>query len=204
MSEQKSSLGNPVVNFVVGPILMVAGMYVSKNTAQLQERATQMGLPLDPGKTLAIVGVFLILFPVINLFFVKPLQDAIGNRTRELESTFGEAENLRSEMATLKTEYEQRITATEADARSQIQAQIAEAQELKKKLTADAVATTEDMKRQAAIDIEANKKQVMGQLRVHVANLSFQATEKIMKENLDSDRNRKLIDDFLATAEVKN
>ena len=204
MSDPKPSAAAAWSRAVLGVVLMVGGMVVSQNTKPMQESLAHMGLPLDPGKSMAVVGVFLILFPVIHIFFIAPLQEAIGNRTRELESTFSEAEDLRSEMASLKSDYEQRITATEADARAQIQAQIREAQELKKQLTADAIATTEDMKRQAAVEIEAQKKQVLGQLRVHVADLSLQASEKIIKENLDNDRNRKLIDDFLATVEVRN
>ncbi|MES1228304.1 MAG: F0F1 ATP synthase subunit B [Armatimonadota bacterium] len=209
MSTPSPSKGSYIPKLIIGLILMVGGMWLStseqgKSMLSFQAKLAEMGIPLDLGKTVAIIGVFLILFPVIDLFFLRPLQEAIGNRTRELESTFTEAESLRSQMGQLKTDYEQRLAKTEADAREQIQAQIKEAQELKKSLTADAVAKTEEMKRVAEAEIEAQKKQVLGELRVHVATLSLQASEKIMKENMDNDRNRKLIDDFLSTVEVKN
>lgn len=207
MSTPKPALQNPILNFLVGPILMVGGMWLSVNKPEFlkfQEALEHQGIPLDLGKTVAVIGVFLILFPVINLFFVKPLAEAIQNRTSELEKTFGEAESLRTQMAQLKSDYEQRLAQTEADARAQIQAQIKEAQDLKKQLTADAIAKTEEMKRTAEAEIESQKKQVLGQLRVHVATLSLQASEKIMKENMDNDRNRKLIEDFLTSVEVKN
>ena len=207
MSTPSPSLKNPVVNYIVGPILMVGGMWLSTSKPSFlsfQETLEKQGMPLDLGKSIAVVGVFLILFPLLDIFFIRPLQEAISNRTKELEATFSEAESLRSQMGQLKTDYEQRLAQTEADAREQIQAQIREATDLKKALTADAVTKTEEMKRIAGIEIEAQKKQVLGELRVHVATLSLQASEKIMKENLDNDRNRKLIDDFLNTVEVKN
>jgi F-type H+-transporting ATPase subunit b len=193
-----------LIGTVIGIALMVGGMVVSKATHELQEKLMGMGLPIDPGKTIAVIGVFLILFPVIDFFYVKPLEDVISNRTKELENTFGEAESLRAQMGQLKSDYEQRLVKTEAEAREQIQAQIKEAQELRKTLTAEAIAKTEEMKRAAEVEIESQKKQVLGELRVHVATLSLQASEKIMKENLDTDRNRRLIDDFLSTVEVKN
>lgn len=199
-----SKMTQILVSTVIGIALMVGGMVVSKNTEAMQHKLMEMGLPIDPGKTIAVIGVFLILFPVIDFFYIKPLEEVISNRAKELESTFGEAENLRAQMGQLKADYEQRLARTEAEAREQIQAQIKEAQELRKSLTAEAVAKAEEMKRTAEIEIENQKKQVLGELRVHVATLSLQASEKIMKENLDTERNRRLIDDFLATVEVKN
>lgn len=199
-----SKMTRILVGTVIGIALMVGGMVVSKATVEMQHKLMEMGLPIDPGKTIAVIGVFIILFPVIDFFYVKPLEDVISNRTKELESTFGEAENLRAQMGQLKTDYEQRLARTEAEAREQIQAQIKEAQELRKSLTAEAVAKTEEMKRTAELEIENQKKQVLGELRVHVATLSLQASEKIMKENLDNERNRRLIDEFLSTVEVKN
>jgi len=43
---------------------------------------------------------------------------------------------------------------------------------------------------------------VLAEVRLHVADLSLQATEKLLNENVDNDRNRRLIDEFIATAEV--
>jgi F-type H+-transporting ATPase subunit b len=150
----------------------------------------------------AAIGVFLILFPVIKSFFLKPLQEAIDQRTHSLESTFADAENLRAEMAQMKSDYEKRIIQTEEDARNQIQSQIKEAQDLRTQMVNEANARVEEMQRKAREEMEAERNKVLAEVRLHVADLSLQATEKLLNENVDNERNRRLIDEFIATAEV--
>ncbi len=185
--------------------MMVGGFYLSINAEKylpFQHGLAEKGIPLDLGITIAVIGVFLILFPVINTFYVKPLSDAISERTHALESTFGEAETLRSEMTKMKSDYEQRLVATEAEARSQIQAQIKEAQDLRQSLMAEATTRADEMVKRAQQEIEAEKQKVLGQLRTEVVNLTLAATEKILGENMDSDKNRKLVAEFIDKVEV--
>ncbi|MDI9636549.1 F0F1 ATP synthase subunit B [Kamptonema cortianum] len=210
MSEikQTRSLSGPasIAAFFIGLVLMVTGwqLYVNHTFDSLEKPLMDMGIPISFGKVIAVIGVFLILFKVLEIFYFNPLNEAIDNRTNELESTFSEAESLRTEMASMKSDYEKRLVETESRAREQIQAQIKEAQELKKSLMADAQRQAEEYKQQAISEIEAEKRKVMTELRVEVTKLSLQATEKILGENVDSDRNRKLIDEFLSTVEVRN
>lgn len=205
MNDQKKGGLPPILGILAGAVLMFVGMYVSKNVkidflVDLEKR----GIPLDPGKTVAVIGVLLILFPVIRSFFIAPLAEAINGRNSELEKTFTEAETLRSEMTQMKSDYERRLAETEASAREQIQAQVREAQELRKTLMAEASAKADEMLRKAQEDIQAEKARALTEIRVHVATLSLGATEKLLGENMDSDKNRRLIDDFLSTAEAKN
>ncbi|MBS1724224.1 MAG: F0F1 ATP synthase subunit B [Armatimonadetes bacterium] len=204
MSDQKQSSGLPAwVMYILGPLFMVGGFWVSVNVTHGNIKSLEeQGIPLDPGKTLAVIGVFLILFKVIESFYIMPLRDAIGTRNSDLESTFSEAENLRTQMADLKTDYERRLAATEADAREKIQAQIKEAQELRKTLMGEASAKADELVKRAQDEIAQERDRALAGIRLHVANLTLQATEKILSENMDNDRNRKLIDEFLDKVEV--
>ncbi len=202
---QKSGGAPTIVLIVIGVVLMLGGANVSANPPAFlafQKDLEAQGIPLDLGKTVAAIGVFLILFPVIKTFFLKPLQEAIDQRTQSLESTFADAENLRTEMAQMKSDYEKRITQTEEDARNQIQSQIKEAQDLRTQMVSEANARVEEMQRKAREEMESERNKVLSEVRLHVADLSLQATEKLLNENVDNDRNRRLIDEFIATAEV--
>lgn len=192
---------------VVGAILMVGGTMISLQNPSImkwEDSLAEQGIPIDLGASVAVIGVFLILFKVLDIFFFTPLHDAIDGRTTELENTFSEAENLRSEMAQLKSDYEKRLADTEASAREQIQAQIKEAQDLKKTLMADAQTQADAYKKSAMEEIDSEKNKILSELRIHVADLSLKATEKILNANIDQERNRKLVDEFLDTVEVKN
>ena len=202
--EKNSSIPYPV-KLVVGVLLMVGGTYLSLNSEKylpFQKGLAEQGLPLDLGITVAVIGVFLMLFPVIQIFYLNPLSDAINERTSELEHTFTEAETLRSEMTKMRNDYEQRLAATEAEARSQIQAQIKEAQELRQSLMAEATAKADEMVKRAAEEIESEKQKVLSQLRTEVVTLTLAASEKIIGENTGTDKNRKLIAEFTEKVEV--
>jgi F-type H+-transporting ATPase subunit b len=202
-TEKKSSSGSVFLAFIVGVILMVGGTYVSlKVHIEFIENLGKQGILIDPGKTIAVIGVFLILFPVIKTFYLNPLSDAINQRNSDLERTFAEAENLRTQMTQMKTDYEQRLTATEAQAREQIQAQIKEAQDLRTQLMHEAAGKAEEMVKRAQEEIENEKRKVIGELRLEVVNLTLSATEKILGENMNSERNRKLVEDFISTVEA--
>ena len=120
-----------------------------------------------------------------------------------MEETFTEAENLRAEMQQMKASYETQLKQTEEDARTQIQNEVKKAQELRTQIQAEANAKAEDMLRKAREEIEAERDRVMNDVRVHVANLSLLATERILSENVDNDRNRKLVEEFIDKVEVK-
>lgn len=204
MANQKSSSGLPFpVILVIGVVMMAGGFYVSKNWhPEFLTKLAEQGISLDPGKTVSAIGVLLILFPVIRSFYVGPLSDAINTRTTELERTFTEAESLRSEMTQMRSDYERRLAETESAAREQIQAEIRKAQELRGQLEADARVRADEYLRKAQEDIDNEKNRVITDLRLHVVDLTLGATEKILGESVDSDRNRKLIAEFIDKVEV--
>ncbi len=207
MSNEQKSSGSPIVGIIIGAILMVGGTYLSLNAKALgvggiQETLEGQGIPLDFGKTIGTIGVFLILFPVIKSFFIKPLQDAIQERNSDLERTFTEAENLRTEMERMKSDYDRRLAESEANAREQIQSQIREAQNLRSSLMAEAATRADALVQQATAEIEAEKQKVLVELRTHVVDLALAAAEKVVGENMDSERNRRLVDDYINSVEV--
>lgn len=197
---------------VVGLILMVGGFYASNGLhaepsmfPQLKtalDTLESQGIPFDPFKTVSVIGTFLLLFPVINSFFIKPLGDAIHSRTSELENTFSEAEGLRTEMTKMRADYEAQLAKTEAEAREKIQAQIKEAQDLRHSLIAEANAAKDQMVAKAQEEIQREKDRVMNEVRLEVVNLTLAATSKIVGENVTDDRNRKLVQEFIEKAEV--
>jgi F-type H+-transporting ATPase subunit b len=189
---------------LVGTAIMLFGMYGSTKGWGTPEFVHGLGLPLDFMKTVAYIGVFIILFPAFKSFFLAPLAASIEARTKSLEDTFTEAESLRSEMQQMKADYEKKLVQTEEDARTRIQNEVKKAQELRTQIQAEANAKAEDMLRKAREEIEAERDKVMTQVRVHVANLSLLATERILGENMDNERNRRLVEEFIDKVEVPN
>jgi len=202
-NSQKSSGAPPAVLYICGLVLMMAGTWASINVhIAFIEKLNEQGLPVDLGKTVAVIGVFLILFPAIKFFFIAPLAEAMDTRNHQLEDTFAEAENLRTEMKKLRTDYEARLAETEAEARLQIQNQIKEAQSLRQQLMSEAAERADALVRQAQVEIDQEKAHAIATIRTHVVDLTLAAAEKVIGENMDSAKNRRLIAEFIDTVEV--
>lgn len=202
-TDTKPSSGSTIVRVVIGFALMFGGMWFTKNVhLGFIDALNEQGIPLDLGKTIAAIGVFLIVFPLIRMFYTGPLQTAIDERNSELEKAFSEAESLRSEMGTMKSEYEARLQATEAQAREQIQSQIREAQNLRTQLMAEASAKADELVKRAQEEIASERDKAIAEVRIKVVDLTLQATERILGENLDDARNRKLVEEFIEKVEV--
>lgn len=180
---------------VAGFVLIGVGVACKGQAWTQPELLKPMGL--DLAITITNMGIFLAFAGVINVFYYTPFKESMDARNHELEATFTEAENLKKEMAELRTSYEARLAATEAEAREQIQAQIREAQHLRQTLMAEAAARADDLLRKAELETEAEKQRVMGELRSHVVDLTFNATERLIGEKLDSATNRRLVEQFI-------
>ncbi len=184
----------------LGAIFIIIGFVVKDQSWTRPEMFA--GLQLDLGKTITNIGVFLLFIPVINMYFYVPLKEAMDARNHELESTFTEAEQLRVQMQTLKSDYEARLIKTEAEARETIQNQIKEAQNLRQQLMSEAADRADALIRSAQAEIEQEKNQTIATIRTHVVDLTLAAAQKVIGENMDSEKNRRLIAEFIETVEV--
>ncbi|MBL8047631.1 MAG: F0F1 ATP synthase subunit B [Chthonomonas sp.] len=209
MATQKSSGIPYIVKLIVGVGMAVGGFKLSHMAHEpgnglydITHKMSEMGIPIDLGITIAVIGVFLIVFPAIQSFYVTPLEDAVNERTSRLESTFSEAESLRSEMTQMKADYETRLAKAEGEARAAIQEEIKKAQDLRAQMQAEVAAQRADMLKKAEDEISAQRAGVVSQLRTQTVNLTMSATEKLIGAKLDSEADRKLIEEFIDKAEV--
>lgn len=187
---------------VIGAVLMVGGTYFSLKMANPLAKLGEMGIPIDLGSTIATVGVLLIVFPLVKMFFTAPLAAAIHERNENLENTFSEAESLRSDMTKMRSDYEAQLATANASARVHIEAQIKEAQTLRQALMNEAATRADAMIERAQQEIASERERILAGLRGQVVEMSLAAAEKIVGENMDTDRNRRLVDEFVNGLEV--
>lgn len=203
-----SSGGSRTGLVILGLVMVVVGIVLHGQAESyaglksLLQPSMFAGLGLDFAKVLTNVGLFLLFIQVIASFFFAPLKEAIDGRNQELEQTFNDADELRARLETMKTDYESRLAATEASAREHIEAQIKEAQKLRQTLMTEAASRADAMIEHAQQEIAAERERVLAGLRDQVVEFSLAAAEKIVGENMDTERNRRLVDEFVNGLEV--
>ena len=145
----------------------------------------------------------LILFILLRIFLFKPINKMKADRTRTIQDNLDSAEKAKAEAEELRQQYEESISEAKEkanqiimkaheDAESERTAIIRKSQEEAEKIVADADKT-----------IENERKRVLRQAQSEIADLAIEAASKIIGENVDDEKNRKLVDKFLSDEEGK-
>jgi F-type H+-transporting ATPase subunit b len=143
----------------------------------------------------------LILFILLRIFLFKPINKMKADRTRTIQDNLDSAEKAKAEAEELRQQYEDSISEAKEkanqiimkaheDAESERTAIIRKSQEEAEKIVADADKT-----------IENERKRVLRQAQSEIADLAIEAASKIIGENVDDEKNRKLVDKFLSEEE---
>ena len=149
------------------------------------------------------VANVIILFVLLRIFLFKPINKMKADRTRTIQDNLDSAEKAKAEAEELRQQYEESISEAKEkanqiimkaheDAESERSAIIRKSQEEAEKIVADADKT-----------IENERKRVLRQAQSEIADLAIEAASKIIGENVDDEKNRKLVDKFLSDEEGK-
>jgi F-type H+-transporting ATPase subunit b len=141
---------------------------------------------------------FLLFFAIIWTFAFKPLSQMLGERRDRIEQGLKDAEQARTD----RENAEQERLATLAEARREANEVLARAQKVAQETReADIAATRQELERmrvRAAADIEAEKGRAIADLRAEVADLALAAAGRVVGESMTDDRQRRLVQEFLA------
>jgi F-type H+-transporting ATPase subunit b len=154
-------------------------------------------LNIVPQAFLFNLAGFLLLLYIANVMVFKPINQVVEERQQDVRITYDKLEAEQRQMQELKTEYEQRLAAIEAEAREKIQSAIKEAQTMRDQIVSEANTRAREMVTRAELEVEREKQQAMVAIREQVVDLALGATTKIIGEGLDEARQRKLISEFI-------
>ncbi len=141
---------------------------------------------------------FIVLLAILSVFALAPLRRMLAERRTRIEEGLRDAEQARRDRESAETE---RIAALQ-EARHEANEILTRAQKVAQDLRdADILATKAELERlreRAAADIEAEKQRAISDLRAEVADLALRAASKVVGESLTSERERRLVSEFLS------
>jgi F-type H+-transporting ATPase subunit b len=166
-----------------------------------QEHAARGPLDVEPGLMIWTVIVFLALLLILRKFAWPALLGAVEARERALEEQLAEAERNRAEAAQLLAQHEKLI----AEGRASAHALLAEARAAAEKERALAMEKTrqeqEELLERARRDIAAERDRAVADLRREAVDLSLAAASKLMGERLNSENDRRIVQEYLTSLE---
>jgi F-type H+-transporting ATPase subunit b len=145
---------------------------------------------------------FLLFLAIIWTFAFKPVSKMLSDRRERIEQGLKDAEQARRDRENAEAER----VASLAEARREANEILARAQKVaQESRDADIAATKEELERlrtRATADIEAEKVRAIGELRAEVADLALQAASQVVGETMTSERERRLVEEFLRSTPI--
>lgn len=141
---------------------------------------------------------FLILLFLLGKFAWKPMVSALEEREHTIEESITRAERALEEARELQADNEAARRQAETDAREVLRQAREQAETVRAEEVGKTRAEIEHMRDLARAEIERDKTQALSELRSEVATLAVDAAEKILREDIDEDRQRRLVDQFIA------
>ncbi len=143
--------------------------------------------------------VFLGLLAVLWKFAWPPILKATEERERTIKRQLEEAERLNAEAKAAAAEHQRQLAA----AHEQAAALLAEARQVSHDEREAALRKTKEEQDQllerARKEIQAEKDRAVTELRREAVDLSLAAASRLMEEKLDTEANRKLVTEYLAS-----
>ena len=143
--------------------------------------------------------IFGILFWILKRFAFPVILSAVEAREKALADALEGAKKDRDEAARILAEHRAQIEA----ARDEAQKFIADARVLSEKSRADMLDRTrteqQELLERARRDIAGERDKAIAQLRKEAVDLAIAGASKVIEENLDTDKNRKVVESFLAS-----
>jgi F-type H+-transporting ATPase subunit b len=168
-------------------------------TALQHEPAARGPLAVEPGLMIWTVVVFVILLLILRKFAWPAVLGAVEARERALEEQLAEAERNRREAAELLAQHQKLL----AEGRAQAQTLLAEARSVAEKERALSLEKArheqEELLERARRDITAERDRAVIELRREAVDLSLAAAGKLIGERLNSENDRRIVQEYLAS-----
>ncbi len=154
-------------------------------------------LDINPGLVLWTIITFLVVLAILRAYAWKPMLGALNEREEKIRSSLAHAEEAQKQAQKLLDDHKRQL----AQAEEHAQRLISEGREMGDRLKAEilekANASSRHMIDQARDEIQREQEAALTQLRTEVADLAVLAAGKLLDANLDTPKQRQLVDDAI-------
>ena len=143
------------------------------------------------------VLTFLILLGVLKKVAWGPIISALEAREREIKEALNAAGKAKEDAEKAQNDYEEVVAKARAEAQEIIAESRRAGDKLKTEIEITARKNAEDISEKAKVQIEAEKEKALAEIQDIAVELTIKTAEKVIQRNINSDDNKKFIDDTL-------
>lgn len=144
----------------------------------------------------------LVLYWILKKLLFKPVTKFIDNRNKKIQDAIDIANSTKEEIEKLKMQYEEKMRSAGEEGKKIVAEQRAMAVSEYSATIATAKNEARNIIEEARREITVEKEKALLELKKEVGSLVISASEKVIKKNMDTDANRKLVSEFIEDSGV--
>lgn len=144
----------------------------------------------------AIVN-FVILVAILSKFLYGPIVKMLDDRAALVKSDIDSANKAKEDAESLKAEYKSQIQKAQVEAQEIVATATKSGEATKNQIVNEAREEASKIKTKAITEIEEEKEAAIRELKGEISTLAIMASEKIIGRSLNTEDNKKLVNDFI-------
>lgn len=175
---------------------MLFGFNVTSIAILLEEKIDL--LEVNPGLIVWVILTFIVLLIVLKKVAWKPILGALDQREAAIKESLEKAEKAREEAQKVLDQNQANIEKAEEESKKIIDQSRAYAEKLKDQMIRESKEQAKKIVDDAASEIERKKEEAFNELKNQVAEIAINAAEKILRESLNKESNKKIVDKYIS------
>lgn len=139
----------------------------------------------------------LIIFLMFKKFLWKPVREILAKRTQAMQEELDEARQVRAEAEGYLAQAKQRTEEARETGKQIVSDARDEAERVRESIVSDAEARAKSRIESAEAEIAQKEREMREELQDEVADLALMATEALLHEKVDEQRDREFVESFL-------
>lgn len=139
----------------------------------------------------------IVLYFILKKTLFKPVTKHIDNRTQKIQQALNMAEEAKKKVEEMKLEYDAKLKEAKQEGKIIVDDYKKMAEKAYETIIKDAKKEADMIIQNTKTGLEIEKQQTVSKLKEEMADLVLLASEKVLKQNIDNNTNRKLISNFI-------
>lgn len=149
-------------------------------------------------KILASTINFIIFYLILKKFVFKKTLAVMNARQADIEASINRIDEQEQQVEQLKKQYDEDVIKYKEQGKKLVESYKAKADNVYKEIIEESKKESEAIKANALKEAEKEKLKADRQMKDEVIDLSIKIAEKIIEKEIDENKHRELIDDFIA------
>ena len=173
---------------------MITGLFLSVFILAAESGSI---IDVDPGVVFWTVITFVVLLVILKKFAWKPILTALDQRENAIRESLEKAEKAKLDAQNVLEQNQASLSRAEEESKKIVEQSRQYAEKLKEQILQDSRDQARKIINEASNEIERKKDAALDELKTQVADIAIKAAEKILKENLNEEMQKKIVNKYI-------